>query len=77
MDPDGNEVSGGVAQMADADDIAHVLQPRGYHFVWKLVKDQKWRVWKRPPEDYCDRCAKHETVKQRLEELHAALTGHK
>ena len=51
-----------------------VLSPRSKSTFFRVIL-AKQRLWRRPPDDHCDRCAKEATVRARLQELTVATTA--
>ena len=56
------------------DRVTLLFRPRSYCGLYRGVL-KGCRLWKRPPNEYCDRCAECLEKRRELEDLTAALTG--
>ena len=56
----------------DQEDSHLVLHPRSERALYRSVL-AGMRLWARPPDEHCDRCAKYVVVKTRIQLLSASL----
>ena len=66
-----NDAEGG-GEHVDAGYGARVLKPRSQRFLYGGVL-KGLRMWHRPPHNHCERCARYDKAKARLQELTTAL----